>query len=159
MPGHLWRYVEFLSDLRYPLTGAFRNLGILISMTAIVCVLHLVAAEYIPAQRSKGDILRFRKEQVRTKSATDAEGAEPTFFAQDLDRVEDQDGKAGSKPAAETIVHAIQQQSTVFHFKNLSYDVKTPDGKKRILHKVDGWVKPGTLTALMVCNANCSNSL
>ncbi|KIW83142.1 hypothetical protein Z517_02386 [Fonsecaea pedrosoi CBS 271.37] len=36
-----------------------------------------------------------------------------------------------------------------FHWENLSYDVKSGDKTKRLLDQVDGWLRGGTLTALM----------
>jgi ATP-binding cassette, subfamily G (WHITE), member 2, PDR len=47
-------------------------------------------------------------------------------------------------------VQTILQQSSVFHWNNLSYEVETKNGTKEILNNISGWVKPGTLTALMV---------
>ena len=37
----------------------------------------------------------------------------------------------------------------VFTWENLNYHVPVPGGTKRLLHDVMGYVKPGTLTALM----------
>jgi ATP-binding cassette, subfamily G (WHITE), member 2, PDR len=36
------------------------------------------------------------------------------------------------------------------YWENVSYKVKTRDGQRQILDKIDGWLRPGTLTALMV---------
>ena len=43
----------------------------------------------------------------------------------------------------------IQRQTSVFSWKDVIYDVKIKKETRRILDHVDGWVKPGTLTALM----------
>lgn len=37
----------------------------------------------------------------------------------------------------------------VFTWENLNYHVPVPGGTRRLLHDVYGYVKPGTLTALM----------
>lgn len=42
------------------------------------------------------------------------------------------------------------EQKPVFHWQNLCYDIKIKGQPRRILDNVDGWVKPGTCTALMV---------
>ena len=44
----------------------------------------------------------------------------------------------------------IQQQTAIFQWKDICYDIKIKKETRRILDHVDGWVKPGTLTALMV---------
>lgn len=44
----------------------------------------------------------------------------------------------------------IQRQTAIFSWKDVVYDIKIKKEERRILDHVDGWVKPGTLTALMV---------
>ena len=39
--------------------------------------------------------------------------------------------------------------ATTFLWNKLCYEVKTKDGPRPLLEDVDGWIKPGTLTALM----------
>ena len=43
----------------------------------------------------------------------------------------------------------ISDSTATFHWRNVCYDVPVKGGTRRILENVDGWVKPGTLTALM----------
>ena len=43
----------------------------------------------------------------------------------------------------------FQGSTSVFHWRNGCYDLKIKGHSRRILEGVDGWVKPGTLTALM----------
>ena len=43
----------------------------------------------------------------------------------------------------------ILKQTAVFSWKDVCYDIKIKKEERRILDHVDGWVKPGTLTALM----------
>ncbi|KAI1770956.1 ABC-2 type transporter-domain-containing protein [Hypoxylon cercidicola] len=131
IPSHLWR-----------------NLGILVAMIVIICILHLLAAEFIPAERSKGDILRFRQTRSIRKTSHDSEAHDQVRFARDVGE-QDSDNRQ-EKDLPRSSPQTIYQHSSVFHWRNLCYDVKTNDGKKkRILDGVNGWVKPGTLTALM----------
>jgi ATP-binding cassette subfamily G (WHITE) protein 2 (PDR) len=44
----------------------------------------------------------------------------------------------------------IQKQTSIVSWKDVTYDIKIKGEERRILDNVDGWVKPGTLTALMV---------
>lgn len=44
----------------------------------------------------------------------------------------------------------VDKQTSTFHWRNLCYDIKIKGEPRRILDHVDGWAKPGTLTALMV---------
>ena len=56
-----------------------------------------------------------------------------------------------SSGSSETQVGEQQlvQNTSVFTWKNLSYTVSTPSGDRKLLDNVQGWVKPGTLGALM----------
>ena len=44
----------------------------------------------------------------------------------------------------------IQKQTSIFHWDGVNYDIKIKGEPRRLLDDIDGWVKPGTLTALMV---------
>ncbi|CCK69552.1 ATP-binding cassette multidrug transporter PDR15 KNAG_0C04500 [Huiozyma naganishii CBS 8797] len=54
-----------------------------------------------------------------------------------------------SEIAAQMSDFKISESKAIFHWRDLCYDVKIKNGTRRILSNVDGWVKPGTLTALM----------
>lgn len=120
----------------------WRNFGILIAIMLGLCTAYLIAAELVSAKKSKGEVLVFRRGDPAagfTKtSGDDAEAAAPQ--------------KAGvlKNPANEKIISdIIQQQTAIFSWKDVCYDIKIKGQSRRILDHVDGWVKPGTLTALM----------
>lgn len=46
-------------------------------------------------------------------------------------------------------VQALAPQTDVFTWKDVCYDIKIKGEPRRLLDNVSGWVKPGTLTALM----------
>ena len=43
----------------------------------------------------------------------------------------------------------ISESVATFHWRDVCYDINIKGENRRILNNVDGWVKPGTLTALM----------
>ena len=47
-------------------------------------------------------------------------------------------------------VNGIFKQSVIFHWRDVCYDIKIKGQPRRLLDHVDGWIQPGTLTALMV---------
>lgn len=142
-----------------------RNFGIILAFTAILCVCHLVAAEYIPAERSKGEILLFKRghaPESHEKHNDDGESGSSSLFAREVLPTNESAGGAeksskvnvcvkqkdrGVEAPAEATIH---RQSAVFHWSSLNYEIKTGDGPRKILNGIEGWVKPGTLTALMV---------
>lgn len=108
---------------------------------------YLVATEFIREKRSKGEVLVFRR------------GHGPKPESQQRDDVEAATGQQRGSiiGASSGTTASIKKQTSVFHWQNLCYDIKSADGQKRLLDNVDGWIKPGTLTALMV--SLCLNAL
>jgi hypothetical protein len=119
----------------------WRNFGIMIVFMIFFMALHLIATELIASERSKGEVLVFTRKAMRqgkTPSKQDVESQAP--------KESTPISKENGSPAS------FQSQKSVFHWSNVCYTVKVKDEDRRILDNVDGWVKPGTLTALMVCN-------
>ncbi|KAI1457887.1 P-loop containing nucleoside triphosphate hydrolase protein [Annulohypoxylon moriforme] len=147
-------YVEgniyLLEKYGYVPSHKWRNLGILIAMIFIVCGLHLLCAQYVPAESSKGDIVWFRRpdsKRTETRKQDSEENGSPRF-AQYVG--EQHVSKEKGDTIQEVATPGILKQSSVFHWNNLSYEVKVGKGKtKTILDDIQGWVVPGTLTALM----------
>lgn len=118
----------------------WRNFGVLIAYMFLFMGLHLVAAEYIAGERSKGEVLVFSRKAMKQHLKRGAVDVETGAAARaQLSSGEDSDGVAG-----------MHKQTSVFHWKDVCYDIKIKGEPRRILDHVDGWVKPGTLTALMV---------
>jgi hypothetical protein len=46
--------------------------------------------------------------------------------------------------------HNVQKQDSIFHWEKVNYEIQIKNETLTILDSVDGWIKPGTLTALMV---------
>lgn len=133
-------YLE--SAYQYSHAHKWRNFGILIVFLIGLMCTYLGAAEYITAKKSKGEVLVFRREHM-PKSATRASPDDP----------EAQSTGKGSplQTSSSKVDHTavIQKQTAIFHWQDVCYDIKIKGEDRRILDHVDGWVKPGTLTALM----------
>jgi len=104
-------------------------------------VLYLAASEFITGSKSKGELKLYPRGRV------------PKIFpSEEHDDVESGAG-APSRPSNAQEQEAkeinIQKQTAIFHFEDLCYDIPFKGGTRRLLDHVDGWVKPGTLTALM----------
>ncbi|KAE8152303.1 ABC-2 type transporter-domain-containing protein [Aspergillus avenaceus] len=118
--GHLWR-----------------NLGILIAFMAFFAFTYLASTEYISEQKSKGEVLLFRRGHQPRNASGKGDVESP-----------------GSSVAAKTeespqTAANIQRQTAIFQWEDVCYDIKIKGEPRRILDHVDGWVKPGTCTALM----------
>ncbi|KAI0014558.1 ABC drug exporter AbcA [Xylariomycetidae sp. FL0641] len=135
IPSHLWR-----------------NFGIILGMMVSFCILHLLAAQFVPMGRSRGEILRYRTRHIRLKDASnDLEcGRVEGVSAQGGGTNERLSSMKGDHSAADTLGPGTSlAKATVFRWKSLSYGIESGRNPRRILENIDGWVMPGTLTALM----------
>lgn len=120
----------------------WRNLGVIIAMGVFFCGIYLVATEFISASRSKGEVLLFRRGLVPKGSTKTDEEQSPG------DRPMAQDLVASKTVSAGDVPPSIQKQTAIFHWDGVNYDIKIKSEPRRLLDDVDGWVKPGTLTAV-----------
>ena len=132
------------TSFEYYHSHLWRNLGIIFAMTVGFCAIYLSATEFISAGRSKGEVLLFRRGMVPVAA-----------------KAADVEEKADDRPTAEGVVAektitggevppSIQKQTAIFHWQAVNYDIKIKSEPRRLLDDVDGWVKPGTLTAVSV---------
>lgn len=125
----------------YEASHKWRNFAILIALMIFFMVLHLIAAEYILSERSKGEVLSFSRKAMLRLRKQNAIDNETGGIPRSNQKVSESDDESGA---------GMEKQTAIFHWKDVCYEVKVKDQTRRILDHVDGWVKPGTLTALMV---------
>jgi hypothetical protein len=126
-----------------------RNLGILIAYIVFFAAVYLLAAELVSSERSKGEVLVFRRARGGSSRPVAAQDEESGGAR----RAEKPPTRSDAMDAAEPVGPLIRRQEGILQWKNLCYDVTIKGNPRRILDHVDGWVKPGTLTALMVSEA------
>jgi hypothetical protein len=130
------------------LTNVSRNLGIMFALMTFGCFVYLVATEFISAKHSKGEVFLFRRNHLAAKVSKGDEEAHADDRANVETLISDQTKLSG--PAK------LQHQTDVLHWESVNYDIKVKDENKktiqrRLLEDINGWVRPGTMTALMVC--------
>ncbi|KAB8079584.1 ABC-2 type transporter-domain-containing protein [Aspergillus leporis] len=123
-------------SFQYYNSHKWRNLGIMFAFMIFFLTTYLTATEFISEAKSKGEVLLFRRGHA-SHAATDLETSNPVSAAEKTDNSSDSSGAA------------IQRQEAIFHWQDVCYDIKIKKEERRILDHVDGWVKPGTCTALM----------
>ncbi|KAI1093930.1 ABC-2 type transporter-domain-containing protein [Rostrohypoxylon terebratum] len=121
----------------------WRNFGILIGYIIFFTAVYMIAAEYFSLEVSKGEVLVFRrnhKSSETVKGRGDEESGPSGVPGSKRQRDSDVSGTIGAQ---------IQNQNSIFHWSDVCYDITIKGQPRRILDHVDGWIKPGTLTALM----------
>jgi ATP-binding cassette subfamily G (WHITE) protein 2 (PDR) len=147
--GATWLYLSY----GYTSDHIWRNFGIIIAFFIFFMATFLVAVEYKSPPQSRGEVLVFQmgKEPKHltgesTPAATTDEEHGPTETA----RV---DGAAASRLKTNGSVEAMKKElhapQDIFTWRNVCCDVLIKGEPRRLLSDVTGYVKPGTLTALM----------
>ena len=137
------------SSFSYDNSRKWRDVGLILVFMAGFLVFYMIAAEGVSARKSKGEVLVFRR--GNKPAALSHHGADK------------RDVEAGGTPLAGPVAlinsraepgaarHSalLKEQTSIFHWRNVCYEVMIKGQPLQILDHVDGWVKPGTLTALM----------
>ncbi|KAK4101105.1 ABC transporter-like protein [Parathielavia hyrcaniae] len=132
-------YIEAMYGYTY--SHVRRNFGILMAFLVGYMALYFAAAEFNSARLSIPEVLVFPRGHIPAyldpkRKRGDEEASEATATA--AERRPQDDKNANMEP-----------QKDVFTWKDVVYDIDVREGKRRLLDHVSGWVKPGTLTALM----------
>ncbi|KAL4900736.1 hypothetical protein BDW74DRAFT_92620 [Aspergillus multicolor] len=128
------------TQFEYYYSHLWRNYGILLGFMFFFLAAYIISSELVRAKPSKGEILVFPRGKI------------PAFAKQVRRDEEEAPTTEKSKLGAEKSddhVGAIKKQTAIFHWQDVCYDIKIKGENRRILSNVDGWVRPGTLTALM----------
>lgn len=122
-------------SFQYYQRDLWTNLAIMIAFLVFFLSTYILASEYISEAKSKGEVLIFRRGHGSPKPS-------------DIETNREVSAAAGADHGEATA--GIQRQEAIFHWQDVCYDIKIKNEHRRILDHVDGWVKPGTSTALMV---------
>jgi hypothetical protein len=139
-------FVSVLIHLPISLT-ILRNFGILIGYIVFFTCAYILVAEYIVPDKPRGEVLLFQRghrQVTHEKPQRDEESAtEPRHVGEE---------SINSPPpySKEARQINLQKQSGVLHWKDVCYEVSIKGQPRLISDHIDGWVRPGTLTALMV---------
>ncbi|OCK79908.1 hypothetical protein K432DRAFT_426134 [Lepidopterella palustris CBS 459.81] len=128
-------YISLSFDYSY--SHVWRNLGICIGFFIFFTITYAVATEFKKSTVSKSEHLVFRKsprDLRRTRFSDDEE--ERPIAMETLDRYERK-------------YTTLVGSNDVFCWQNINYDIEIKGEKRRLLNNVQGYVKPGTLTALL----------
>jgi ATP-binding cassette, subfamily G (WHITE), member 2, PDR len=110
-------------------------------MTIFFTFTYLAASEYVSSKKSKGEVLLFQRGH-RSSGSIPGDIEKPAQLSKsDIGILRDLPQKING---------TLHKQTSIFQWRNICYDIKIKKAERRILDHVDGWVKPGTLTALMV---------
>ncbi|CCF58498.1 hypothetical protein KAFR_0E03460 [Kazachstania africana CBS 2517] len=156
----------------------WRGFGIGVAYAVFFFVVYLILCEYNEGAKQKGEMLVFPQNVVKRmqkeKNKNKKENQDLQAF--DIEKnINNDSSQSHSTLLRDTEVHSISSKHSknyesespvaaeddgvgdvgiskseaIFHWRDLCYDVQIKSETRRLLSNVDGWVKPGTLTALM----------
>ncbi|KAL9476207.1 hypothetical protein ACSS6W_006048 [Trichoderma asperelloides] len=130
------------TNYEYYYSHVWRNFGILMGFLFFFMAIYFIATELNSSTTSTAEALVFRRGHVPAHLLKGNTGPART------DVVVDEKGAHGTDTAGSN-VGGLEPQRDIFTWRNVVYDIKIKSEDRRLLDHVSGWVKPGTLTALM----------
>lgn len=134
----------------YSRSHLWRNFGIIICWLIFFVVLTMVGMELQKPNKGGSSVTIFKKGQVpkvvddALKNKTNSVDEETGYRGQDgVNNTED--GFGGE----EKDVGEIARNTAIFTWRHVNYDIPVKGGQKRLLDDVQGYVRPGRLTAMM----------
>lgn len=121
-------------NYQYHYYHVWRNFGILIGFLVFFMAIYLIAVELNSSTSSTAEALVFQRGHVPSY-LKDGSKASKTSERQEQEQEHD--------------VKGLVPQKDIFTWRDVVYDIQIKEGERRLLDNVSGWVKPGTLTALM----------
>jgi ATP-binding cassette subfamily G (WHITE) protein 2 (SNQ2) len=112
----------------------WRNFGILLGFFIAFLIMQVLSMEYLQKGANALAVVVFKKEDKDTKERNERLQERKVAF------------KAGK---LEADLSEMATSSKPFTWENLNYTVPVPGGERQLLNNVFGYVKPGSLTALM----------
>lgn len=146
----------YLAALSYSRGQIWRNFGILWALWAFFAGLTILCTTRWKSAAEGGSPLATPRELIKkgaTRQQRDEEGqGTPASLVEK--RTSQSIGEAPSSGDQSTAVKRsvtanLMRNTSVLTWKNLTYTVDTPQGPRKLLDDVQGWVKPGMLGALM----------
>lgn len=126
----------------YSYSHVWRNFGILIAFLVGFNIIYFVATELNSSTSSSAEVLVFRRGHAPASLT-----GEPKAGAHDE---ESASGQVQAQEGADSEgVNVIPAQTDIFTWQDVVYDIEIKGNPRRLLDHVSGYVKPGTLTALM----------
>ncbi len=142
-------YIKLQFDYSY--SHVWRNFGITIAFWVFFVAVSALCAEYVRPVAGGGDKLMFKRGhlpselQKSTKSSVDEETSKVggSTISEYKEKV------IGVEEMKEIFASSGLTGTDVFSWKNLDYVIPLAGTTRKLLDNVQGYVKPGTLTALM----------
>lgn len=131
------------TNYEYSYSHVWRNFGILLGFLFFFLALYFVTVELNSATTSTAEALVFRRGHV---PAYLQNGRNHAVQSDEAPGTPDEKTKSGD---SDVEAKALAPHKDIFTWRDVVYDIEIKGEPRRLLDHVSGWVRPGTLTALM----------
>lgn len=138
-------YIE--AAFTYSRSHLWRNLGIMIAWLLFFIFLTMLGMEIQKPNRGGSSVTVFKRGQAPKAVEEAIEGSRPPA---DIESAE-KNGRSSSMDddEADRKVENIAKNTSIFTWQDVNYTIPYKGGQRKLLQNVNGYVKPGRLTALM----------
>ncbi|OAX79146.1 hypothetical protein ACJ72_06537 [Emergomyces africanus] len=147
------RYLDY--SFQFSRSHLWRNFGIIIAFTLAYIAITAVAAEAFPFVTGGGGALVFKKsKRTKTKAKVQQKPQSQDEETGKVERIEDATGVTTRRSSAtandeNAEFTRLSTSERVFTWTDVEYTVPYGNGERKLLNKVTGYVKPGSMIALM----------
>jgi hypothetical protein len=133
---------DYLASMSFSHSHLWRNLGIILSWWVFFVALTILFTSKWKEMGEGGRGLLIPREKEKKTQHIHVDDEESQTH-------EKSHASSASSRSDNTLANQLIRNTSIFTWKNLTYTVKTPSGDRVLLDNVQGFVKPGTLGALM----------
>ncbi|CDK25256.1 unnamed protein product [Kuraishia capsulata CBS 1993] len=129
----------------------WRNVGVVIAFVVFFLGVYLAICELSRGSLQKGEVLVFQSSTLRKlkkqNKLINSDDPESALNGEKQASVIEETGSTSEDKGGAAV--KLSAGKDIFHWRDVCYEVNIKTEVRKILNHVDGWVKPGTLTALM----------
>jgi len=141
-------YVETAFEYYYQ--HLWRDLGIVIAFFVFFACMTALGMEYQKPNAGGAAVTIFKRGQAPKHVARAIEkGGAPNDEESVISSTDQRIGEDSGSGTDVEKTGGVAKNTTVFTWQNVDYSIPTSDGERQLLNNVQGYVKPGKLTALM----------
>jgi ATP-binding cassette subfamily G (WHITE) protein 2 (PDR) len=142
-----------LEAYQYKNTHKWRNIGITVGFIVFFLFVYIMLTELNKGAMQKGEITLFLRGDLKKQRKISKKHEDQPSDIENAKMTENEKIRLDDQLEADTPEKIddkkIQSSNQTFHWRDLTYQVKIKTEDRVILDHMDGWVKPGQLTALM----------
>ncbi|CAM9010933.1 unnamed protein product [Wickerhamomyces anomalus] len=148
--GQSWvsgdRYLEIQFNFKY--SNLWRNFGIVIAFFVVFLAINAISTEFKRPVKGGGDHLYFKRGGKSSDKILMQHESKNSDIETGVTNSQDNDLKSSNSSDELDVFEGLGSKS-IFAWQNVDYVIPYKGSTRKLLDNVQGYVKPGTLTALM----------